>query len=80
MAEPNEQAFRSFTKELEVVARFRSDQQATSPANQALKLTAHAARLVAARRFKATGKNNRYVRATGYNQPAVFRRSLAPVR
>ena len=51
-----------------------------APPNQALKLTAHASRLVAARGIKETEMNNRYVRAAGYHQPVLFRRSLAPVR
>jgi len=49
-------------------------------ANQSLKLTEGAVDDFAARQFAENDMINRYIRATNYMEPAVRRRSLAPVR
>jgi len=50
------------------------------PPNQSLKLTEGAVDDFAAREYAENDMINRYVRATGYMELAVRRRSLAPVR
>jgi len=48
--------------------------------NQSLKLTEGAVDDFAARQFAGSDMISRYVRAMNYMEPAVRRRSLAPVR